>query len=370
VNNRNIRYHLLIAFVGLILCSASEAMDNVKPAGKPTAAAFTHSAVVLMYHHFGVSQYPETNVSLAQFEAHLDYLQQHAYTVWPLQRIIDTLDRGQTLPDHTVAITIDDAYISVYTEAWPRLRRRDWPFTVFVSTDAVDRGLPAYMSWDQMREMQQHGASFANHSRSHDYLIRRLEGEDAKAWQQRIRTDINDARQRLTQELGAAPMLFAYPYGEYNLDLKALVKALGYTAFTQLSGAMGSDSDRQLLPRFPMAADYAEIDSFITKVATLPLPVIDVTPAEPVTTERQPAVIMTLAASPPDDIHIDQLGCYISGQGQTTVEWLDNVRFTLRAEKPLPPGRSRVNCTAPSKRTGRYYWFSHLWIVQEAGRHP
>ena len=365
-------YHLLNAVVGLMLCSASEAMDNVRTPATPTstATAGTHSAVVLMYHHFGVSQYPETNVSLEQFEAHLDYLQQHAYTIWPLQRIIDTLDHGQALPDRTLAITIDDAYISVYTEAWPRLRARGWPFTVFVSTDVVDRGLPAYMSWEQMREMQQHGASFANHSRSHDYLIHRLENEDTKHWQQRIRVDINDARQRLSKELGAAPMLFAYPYGEYNLDLKNLVKALGYTAFTQLSGALGGDSDRQLLPRFPMAADYAEIDSFITKVATLPLPVVDVTPADPVTMERQPAVIMALAAGMTDDIQIDQLRCYVSGQDQTPVKWLDHVRFSLRVEKPLPPGRNRVNCTAPSAQSGRYYWFSHLWIVQEADRHP
>jgi len=378
VPNRTITLYLrngvLGLIAGLLLPSAVDAADKAKtfstPGEAPIAAAGAHSAVVFMYHHFGVSQYAETNVSLEQFEAHLDYLQQQAYTVWPLQRIITTLDQGKPLPDHTVAITIDDAYISVYTEAWPRLRQRGWPFTVFVSTDAVDRGLPAFMNWEQMREMQRHGASFANHSRSHDYLIRRQDGENLDAWQRRIRADINDAQQRLRQELGRAPMLFAYPYGEYNLALKTLVKSLGYAAFTQLSGALGSDSDRQLLPRFPMAADYADIDSFMTKAATLPLPVVNMTPEEPVTTERQPALVMTLAITSPADIKVEQLSCYVSGQGRTAVQWLDDAHFTVVAKKPLPFGRNRYNCTAPSGQGGRYYWISHLWIVQEADRHP
>ena len=39
-----------------------------------------------------------------------------------LAEIIDRLQDGQPLPDRTVAITIDDAYLSVYTEALPRIK--------------------------------------------------------------------------------------------------------------------------------------------------------------------------------------------------------------------------------------------------------
>jgi len=31
-------------------------------------------------------------------------------------------------------------------------------------------------------------------------------------------------------------------------------------------------------------------------------------------------------------------------------------------EEPLGVGRSRYNCTMPSKENGRYYWFSKLWL--------
>ena len=52
------------------------------------------------------------------------------------------------------------------------------------------------------------------------------------------------------------------------------------------------------------------------------------------------------------------LQCYASGQveaiGKTTVR--DTLRF--RADKPLPAGRSRYNCTVRDPASGRYHWFS------------
>jgi len=342
------------------LSGVSGAADDRRP-----AESTSDSAVVFMYHHFGVEKYPATNVTLAQFEAHLDYLEQHDYTVWPLQDIVTALEQGRRLPARTVAITIDDAYTSVYTEAWPRLRQHNWPFTVFVSTDVIDQHLEAFMSWDQMREMHASGVTFANHSSTHDHMTRRQAGEDQQHWLTRVRDDIDHAQQRLQQELGTAPKLFAYPYGEYNLALKGLLKKLGYTAFTQQSGAIAiyPYTDRQLLPRFPMADHYADIDQFETKIATLALPVISAEPEEPLTTDTRPTLTVTL-----DDTRLgaeqrQQLRCYVTGQGQTPVSWLDDRRFTVTALQPLAQGRNRYNCTAPSGQGQRYFWFSRLWIV-------
>ena len=80
-------------------------------------------AVILMYHRFGEDQYPSTNVRLEQFEEHLEVLAQGQYNVLPLDDIVAHLQSGEPLPDRTVAITIDDAYLSVYEQAFPRLQR-------------------------------------------------------------------------------------------------------------------------------------------------------------------------------------------------------------------------------------------------------
>lgn len=319
-------------------------------------------AVVFMYHHFGVAQYPSTNVSVKQFDAHVEHLEANGYRVWPLERIVARLQAGDPIPDRTVAITVDDAYVSVYEEAYPRLKRRGWPFTVFVATDGVDQGLAAYMSWDQMREMQRHGARFANHSASHDQLIRLREDEGIEQWGQRVREDIRRAQRRLEEELGKAPRLFAYPYGEYSAPLARIIEELGYVGFGQQSGAIGPLNDLRILPRFPMAERFAAIGEFRTKAAGLPLPVLNVEPWEPVAPNADaPLMKVTLADT---DAALDRLSCFASHTGRLKVDWVegDGAVFTTRADRPLPVGRSRYNCTAPAAANGRFYWFSHLWI--------
>ncbi len=325
------------------------------------AVAADPHAVVFMYHRFGEDLYPTTSVRLEQFEAHLQHLADENYQVWPLARVVSHLATGKPIPERTVALTVDDAYLSVYTEAFPRLRQRGWPFTVFVATGPVDQGLQGQMTWAQMREMQAAGVTFANHGVSHDYLIRRHPGESETQWLARMRDEIESCQRRLVAELGAAPPLFAYPYGEYDEPLADLVRELGYTAFGQQSGAVGRYSDTRALPRFPMAEAYAELKDFAAKAAMRALPVVAYAPWNPVLQEtRRPELVVTLGAG---EILREELVCYVSGQGSTPVRWLDagRNRFAIQAREDLPSGRSRYNCTAPDLQRN-YYWFSQQWI--------
>ena len=333
-----------------------------------SALAGAPNAVVFMYHHFGEDKHPSTNIRLEQFEAHLGYLQTAGYQILPLEEIARAARNGAPLPERAVAITIDDAYVSVYTQAYPRLKRLGWPFTVFVATDSVDRKLPAFMTWEQMREMQAHGATFANHSASHDYLIRAQQGETRRQWRARVRRDILRAQERLREELSIRTRLFAYPYGEYNRALADIVAELGLTAFGQHSGAIGPYADPLALPRFPMAEKFASLDQFRLKAASLAMPVIEVTPWDPQRNDNTPpAMTATLA---PSDADLKRLRCFASDGSVMTPVWLDGERrrFMVTAAQPLPAGRSRYNCTAPSSARGRFYWFSHLWIAPDPRR--
>ncbi|ALP52417.1 hypothetical protein Tel_04255 [Candidatus Tenderia electrophaga] len=317
------------------------------------------SAVGLMYHHFGVEKYPSTNIRLEQFEQHLDYLADSDFKVLPLMTVLDALQTGETLPDKTVVITMDDAYDSIYSQAYPRLKKRGWPFTVFVSTDYIDKGFSNYMSWQQMREMQQHGASFGNHSRSHDHLIRRLPGETEAQWRRRVTDDIRSAQQRLDDELDAVIDVIAYPYGEYNLALAQMVASLGMVGMGQHSGAMGVTSDFRFLPRFPMAEDFGDPDEFATKVSSLAMPLQQTPPVNPVTDAARPTLTLSFERQ---HAPLTQLSCFASGQGRIEVKWVREYQAQIRADKDLPAGRSRYNCTAPAGESGRFYWFSQPWI--------
>jgi peptidoglycan/xylan/chitin deacetylase (PgdA/CDA1 family) len=326
------------------------------------AVAADPHAVVLLYHRFGEDRYPSTSVDLERFEAHLDYLAEGGFSVLPLADVVAAIRDGTELPDRTVVITVDDAYRSVYQEAYPRLRKRGWPFTVFVSTGGVDQGLDAYMSWDQMREMRARGATFANHTATHESMIEGSEREDPTARMARLRGDVERAQQRLEEEIGEAPALFAYPYGEYDETVADMVVEMGYVPFGQQSGPIGRHIDARALPRFPMAGPYADLDQFRVKVSALPFPVTDQEPFDPVTTSRRPRLEVTLGES---DAILDELRCFVGGQGAVRPEWIEpGRRFAVRAAEDLPAGRGRYNCTAPNRARSRYYWFSRQWVVK------
>ncbi len=351
---------LLFTLLGLL------ALSSGAQARQETSSPVIDHAVVFVYHRFDEDRYPSTNISAADFKAQLDYLASHGYHVWPLSRIVSYLKDGQRLPDKVVAITIDDAFESVYTVAYPMLKARGWPFTVFVSTGAVDKDYKGFMTWKQMRAMQAHGVTFANHTVSHAHLLKRLPDEDETSWRERVSRDIQQAQTRLQQQLGTAPQLFAYPYGEYDTALADLVAELGYTGFGQQSGAIGRYSDLRALPRYPVAGPYASLNQFRTKAASLPLPVVDYSPWEPLRTDDlRPRLSVSLDGA--HDARLNELTCFISGQGQVPVVWQEKYTdFTVQAPKPLGIGRSRYNCTAPNKDRSRYYWFSQQWLVPPA----
>src|SRR5579859_1058723 len=201
-------------------------------------------AVVFIYHRFGDDRYPSTDTKTQQFKAQLGWLAENRYEVWPLPKIVQYLKDGKNLPDHVVAITIDDAFQSFYENGYPLLKERGWPFTIFVSTDGVDSKQSDYMTWDELREVTDHGGTLANHTADHGHLPFRLKDESDLNWADRVRADIAKGQSRLEAEIGkdvnSDPKLFAYPYGEFTGELVKLVDGLGYVAFGQQAGALAA----------------------------------------------------------------------------------------------------------------------------------
>ena len=231
--------------------------------------------VVLLYHRFGENDYPSTNIRLEQFDAQIRMMQQDGYHFMQLGDIVALLKAKQPLPERTVAITVDDAYKSVATEAWPRLKKAGVPLTLFVATEPVDSGSSNYMNWDDVRTLRNEGVEIAHHTATHLHMI--------EAGTETAMADVKAASARFEAELGNVPKLFAYPYGEYTQDLKAAIKAAGFeAAFAQVSGPAATWGDPFILPRFPVNERYGDMDRFKLISQALALPVSDVVPLEPV----------------------------------------------------------------------------------------
>jgi peptidoglycan/xylan/chitin deacetylase (PgdA/CDA1 family) len=309
----------------------------------PASAA--DSAVIFMYHRFGEDSFASTNVPLDQFEAHVQELRSGAYTVLPVPQIVAALREGRPLSDRTIGITIDGAYRSVYAEAFPRLRRAGLPFSLFVATDSLDRSFGNIMTWDQLREMQKAGVTIGGMTASHPHMT------DIETVE--VRGELARARKRFETELGRAPELFAYPYGEYSLAVRELVMQSGIAAaFGQHSGVIYRGSDFHALPRFALNEAYASIERFRLAANALPLPVRQITPADPLLRDNPPALGFSVD---PDIGDLGQIACFASQQGRTAIERLGTDRLEVRFNQPLPRGRSRINCTMPGP-DNRWRW--------------
>ncbi|WP_323814121.1 polysaccharide deacetylase family protein [Cellvibrio sp. NN19] len=332
------------------------------------AAIKVQAAVVILYHHVSDKTPKSTSISPVQFEAQMDYLAANNFNVVPLLELTEKLRKGEPLPDKTVAISFDDSYASVYDSAYPRLKKRGWPFTFFVNTDAVGTS-KTFVSWDQLREMSKQGVTIANHTTQHNHLPRREQNESQDQWRKRIAAEIFRAQEKIEAEIGSAPKILAYPFGEYDVEIQKIAKRLGYIAFGQQSGALYEHGDLQAVSRFPFGGSFTELDDFIMKVNTKPMPTKRVEFYRDKNTQQKnltvkegnkPWLVLTLE----DENLLKKINCFATGQGAITVEIISN-QVWAQAKQPLKPGRVRYNCTAYAGEKGRFYWYTQQWLVTD-----
>lgn len=324
------------------------------PAGAALAA---DHAVAFVYHRFGESAYPSTNTSVEQLSAQIAYLKDGGFTVTPLKQIVAAIRAGAPLPDKTVAISIDDAHLSVARVGLPMLKAAGMTATLFVSTAALDGGRPGAMDWDDLRQAIADGFDVGAHTADHVHMAETPPDE--------ARRQIETSNRRFREELGFTPELFAYPYGEASLAVREIVREAGYVAaFGQHSGVLHASEDPFYLPRFALNEKYGALARFRTLAGAKSLLAQDVTPRDmtlgPDT--NPPAFGFTIDPAAGD---IAALACYASGVGRLRLQTLGGRRIEARLPRRLDPGRHRINCTLPAGG-GRWRWFGRQFFVPSA----
>ncbi len=318
----------------------------------------SESATVFMYHRFGEQTYPTTNVRIDQFEAHIKEITNGTINPLGLPEIVNSLRRRKPLPDNTVGISIDDAFASVYSVAWPRLKAAGLPFTLFVATDQVGTSGKGYMTWDQIRELAREGVTIGSQTASHLHM--------PGVSSDRVIADLEKSNARFVKELGKKPELFAYPYGEISTEVRKRVIEAGFiAAFGQHSGVLHSDADFHFLPRFALNESYGDISRFRLAANALPMRVKDITPADPklAPTGNPPLYGFTVFGDALE--RLSQLNCYATGQENVRVEHLGRGRVEIRLEEKFPPGRARINCTMPASG-GKWRWLGILFYIPKS----
>ena len=259
-------------------------------AGGQPSGARSQELVVLAYHEISdpaQAVMPDYAVTPAAFQAQMAWLVEHGYHVVDVDQVLAARRGGRPLPSQPVLLSFDDGYRSVYTEAFPVLRRYRAPAVVAVvgrwlepssgrvpfGDDTIER--ERLLSWDQLRQMQASGlVEVASHTYDLHHgipgnpqlnsmpaattrLYRPGQGyESERAYGARLRDDLQRNATLLQRQLGQRPRVVVWPYGRYNTMASAQAAALGMTLGLNLDdGANHAQQPLLSLRRVLMTAE-------------------------------------------------------------------------------------------------------------------
>ena len=122
----------------------------------------------IMYHRFEENKYPSTNIRMNIFLEHIAAIKNNGFEFYSPKLFSEEFDKPKD--NKKILLTIDDAFLSFYENAWPILKKNEIPFILFVSTEPI--GKRGYMTWEQIKEIEKENFAFiGNHSHTHEYLI-------------------------------------------------------------------------------------------------------------------------------------------------------------------------------------------------------
>ena len=340
--------NLLLSFLLFIISSFSYSQTS-----ENNEVLNVNYASFIMYHRFGDSRYPSTNIKKEQFLNHINELLKPKYNVIDIEKALLAINNIKPIKDRSVVITIDDAYSSVYNYAWPVFKKYNMPFTLFISTDVIDNKTPGYMSWEEIRTLRDHGVTIGSQTKSHPHMY--------KLNKEKIIEELSISNKRFIDEIGSSPKIFAYPYGEYNLEVLKQVKQHGFVAaFGQHSGVAHKSMGMYELPRFAMNEKYGNMNRFLLAVNALPMPISDLLPKNPVISINPPSYGFTLSNTiePKNTIR-----CFANNGLKTNTKRLGQNRIEIRLNGPFLKGRGRINCTMAGNEN-RWRWLGRQFIVK------
>jgi len=181
---------------------------------------------ILMYHY--VSDVPpgegrlrrDLTVSPENFRAQLQYLADAGYHPITLTDLYLYLTQGYPLPDRPVVLTFDDGYRDAYEVVFPLLLEYGFPGTFFVLSTPMHQESIDYITWAQAKEMSDAGMAIEGHGRDHMDL--RGRSNDFLVYQ------ILGIQEAIVYHTGRLPRFFAYPSGQYDANVIAVLKSAGY----------------------------------------------------------------------------------------------------------------------------------------------
>lgn len=157
-----------------------------------------------------------------------------------------------------VSLTFDDGKADNF-DVEPLLKANGLHATFYISTELT--GTPGYMTWDQLKILQEDGNEIGGHTLNHTSV----RGLDAEA----LKSQICDDRMNLLDR-GFKAVSFAYPFGSYDENAKKMAKDCGYASARAVRGGPDTipPTDLYALVGLPYIVDdtrLGKIERYVTE---------------------------------------------------------------------------------------------------------
>lgn len=186
---------------------------------------------VLMYHDILAEKEVFFDVTVEEFEGHLERIDEEGLTPISFDQLYDHLRSGSPLPPKPVLLTFDDGYEGHYTHVYPLLKQYKYPAVFSLFTGKLDGEIAgrSTVTWEQAREMAADPlVTIAAHSVMHPRDLTEL--DDAE-----LQREVVESKQRLEAELGIPIRYFTYPEGNYDERVAEVVADAGFDAALTMS---------------------------------------------------------------------------------------------------------------------------------------
>ena len=175
---------------------------------------------ILEYHMTNTTSQEVYNVPPDELEGQLVYLEEQGYTTISVLDFLRARKGKQELPAKPIILTFDDGYVDNYTVLLPMLEKHGMKATVFMVTN--DIGLDGYLSWDQLRDMQERGIEIGSHTANH-FPLAAMDPSEAG-------DELKLSKLLLEWNGIHTVFAFSYPNCSYNADLPDMLKQNEYLA--------------------------------------------------------------------------------------------------------------------------------------------